>query len=272
MYSLSTIIGTFFGLFIGFFGPYNGGVANIHLKDWFVALPDPHFPCQNTKALKVAEEVLRDVKPTWNVCLGDIADLRALMPVAQYDGNDCVLEEYNKIGAWLDKLADQGTPLTHLLEGNHEARTRKAKNTKSALRAILSPQYNLDLRKRGIKWVPYSNNYKKILRVRGLTFLHGFNFGAYASAKTASHWGDVIFGHTHRVQTLTVPKGYGYDIGYNIGWLGDEEKIGYREMGDPTGWANAMAIGRLPKCGRAVVYTLLINNGKTEFAHKIYRA
>jgi len=251
---------------------YNIGdmAPSVHLKDWFVALPDPHFPCQCNKALKVAEDVLKDIKPRWNICLGDIADLKALMPVAQYEGPYDVLDEYEKIGAWLDKLAAQGTPLTHLLEGNHEARTRKAKNTKAELRRILSPEHNLDLRKRGIKWVQYDNSPKKVLRIRGLTFLHGFNHGRYAAQRHCDHWGDVIFGHTHRFQILTSANGWGYSIGYNIGWLGDEEKIGYRAMGDPTGWTQALAVGRLPKSGRARVYPLIIHNGKTEFRNTVY--
>lgn len=247
-------------------------MAHIHLKDWFVALPDPHFPCEDRKALKVAEAVLRDVKPTWNVCLGDIADLAALMPMARYESKYDVLAEYEKIGNWLDRLAAQGTPLTHLLEGNHEARTRKAKNTRAELRRILAPEHNLDLKRRGIKWVPYSNSPKNVLKIRGLTFLHGFNHGRYAAQRHCDHWGDVIFGHTHRVQVLTSPKGWGYNVGYNIGWLGDEEKVGYREMGDPTGWAQAIAVGRLPKSGRPVVYIMLISNGKAELFHKQYRA
>ena len=244
-------------------------MANIHLNDWFAALPDPHFPCQCNKALKVAKQILLDVKPKWNICLGDIADLDALMPIARFESRLDLLEEYTQIENFLDELAEQGTPLTHLLEGNHEARVRKAKNTKAELRRILCPQYNLELEKRKIKWVPYDN--LNILHIRGVTFLHGFSFGKYAAADHAREWGTCVFGHTHRFQILAEIERGKPVYGYNIGWLGDEAKIGYRRMGKATGWQQGMAIGRLPKSGKPKIYPVLIDNGKAEILEKTYR-
>lgn len=245
-------------------------MANIHLKDWFAALPDPHFPCQSVSALKVATEVVKDVKPTWNICLGDIADLDALSTYARYQSEVDVLDEYNAIEEWLTLLEKQKTPLTHLLEGNHEERVRRSSNTRWELRRILSPEHNLKLKQRKIKWVPYSNDPKKVLCIRGVTFLHGFSFGKYAAFDHATDWGNCVHGHTHRFQIGTAIDQGDVVYGISAGWLGDEQKIKHHRSGRPRGWQNALIVGRIPKSGRWSFYPVLIEDGKANFLRKEY--
>lgn len=255
-----------------YFAPYNTVVANLKLRDWAVLLPDPHFPKHNRKAISVANDIVLDIKPRWTVCTGDLADFDCLSTYARYESRISLEAQFAMMEEWFDELASQGTPLTHLLEGNHEERARRPGSVKRELFELVSCQKNLNLEKRKIRWVPYSNQPNEMLRIRGLTILHGLSHGKYAAFDHATDWGNCAFSHTHRIQLgMAIDKGKPV-YGWNIGWLGDAKKFEYMHKGRPRGWQNAVGVFRLPKSGRVQGYIVRIDNGKAELFDRGYQS
>lgn len=81
-------------------------------------------------------------------------------------------------------------------------------------------------------------------RVGNTLFGHGTIFNENAARDLAEQLGEnVVFGHTHKVAIQPARSGRNV-TGYNIGWLGDRNSMGYAKTRRATSaWQNAFAYG-----------------------------
>ena len=156
---------------------------------------------------------MKDWKPTRVVALGDWIDASGYSSFASEEEFDQLIE-YQEGNDLLDRFLGPGD---YYLEGNHEQRWRRPGNLPKRYRRLLDPRYWLHIKERKLKWIPYSRH--SVLRIGKLAFVHGFATNKYASASEAQVFGNVVHGHTHRIQRFTVPSGGETATGYNIGCM-----------------------------------------------------
>jgi UDP-2,3-diacylglucosamine pyrophosphatase LpxH len=175
-----------------------------------VLVPDLHVPYQDVQAFRAVRSFVRDVRPCRLIVMGDLLDFAV---VSSFDKDPRVVDNLqNQIdeGSQLldDLRADAGRGCRiDLLEGNHEYRLLKflIRNAPTLLtlrqsgQEILSVPFLLDLKRRGISWVPSHES----LDLHGYLVEHGDCASSY-SGYTARRMVDkrrqsVVHGHTHRL-------------------------------------------------------------------------
>ena len=213
-------------------------------------LPDIHVPYQDETALKIVCDFRKDFKPHRTVIMGDMMTADQVSSFKN-DEETGLYEEYQLANGWLDKLTKEGDVF---LEGNHEERLRRAGLVKPTLRKILSPERNLNLKKRGLRFLPYDNNPRKgTVRFGKLRALHGWWCTQYAARRHAEAYGCCVFAHTHRHQTFQPVHAYERNTGFNIGCLCRLD-MPWQETSAPRGWTQGFAFAYIFKGGHFSLY------------------
>ena len=175
-----------------------------HDLDTCVVLNDIHFPEQDDRAVTVALEVCRRVRPDVVVLNGDIMDCVLLQKkvhgkyVPKMPGRavKTIEDEVRLTSRFLEELSLCGAEII-FNEGNHEARVEKS---------ILAQSPNLAFAFRSLRevfgfstdrWnssgVPYD--------FHGMTIYHGHRTNIHAgSSELLDICGRVVVGHTHRMR------------------------------------------------------------------------
>lgn len=207
-------------------------------------MSDLHAPHQDEQVLKVVEQFRSDFKPHILIAGGDWLDATSVSTFAYDQSKDTdLLHEYEVCNELIDRFRPD-----YFLEGNHEHRLRRPGAVKQDHRGLFDPKYWLNIKKRGIKWVPYSHHEKHLLKIGKMTFIHGFACNQYASMKEALRFGSVVHGHTHRIQMFSPPHATYKWTAFNCGCLCqlDQEYAATRQ---PHGWAHGFGFGYFYKGG-----------------------
>lgn len=206
-----------------------------------VIVPDTHGSNIDQNAASAFLADLAALKPSEVVMLGDHIDCGGFL--AQHHTLGYVAETATSfeddVGAandFLDAVQSACSAKVYFLEGNHERRIEKwcvteaLKNGNPAnarfLASMFSTENVLSLEKRGIEYFKQGRCYMGLripstIKLGHCYFTHGTRTGvAAARATLADFGGNVVFGHTHRIQShqsQTVDRGQ--LAAWNIGCL-----------------------------------------------------
>lgn len=239
-------------------------MVNIHTTQRFMAFSDLHAPYQDEQKIAVALAHKKAFKPHITLALGDWVDGYHVSSYGADITDHDQLDEYDITNDLLDRFEPD-----YFLEGNHEQRFFRS-TIPQGYRRLLDPKRWLHIKERGIKWIPYTNDGSKLLRIGKLGFHHGFGFSKYVACKNASLFGSVVFGHTHRQQVIQHPHILEQYIGYNIGCLCDKHH-GYAGVRDPHGWVHGYIYGYIYKSGNFVCNLVRLEGEEVHIDGKHYR-
>ena len=248
------------------------------IKETVIVFPDIHFPNQDEKALKCALNVVKEVKPTAFLLLGDFIDgesvshwqwKRRKRPPLEYqlpfidqeiaEGN----QGLDRIDEVLKKVDCKKKQVT---QGNHEIWFDYFVEENPYLEHYGSRKaFKLD--ERGYEWHPYG----EVFKVFGskLYAYHGGHYVGIAHARThALQMGcNIIYGHTHDCQKAVITHISGPHMAYSMGCLTDMTK-GYLK-GRPTNWTHNVGIVDIFHNGNFNLTVLDINDGITTYGGKV---
>lgn len=189
-----------------------------------VIIPDTHGCYLDKPAAKAFLEDLANLNPAEIVMLGDHLDCGGFLAMhhtmcyvaeTAYTFKDDVAAA----NEFLDRVQEAAPNATiHMLQGNHERRIEKwivtqvVRNQEDAayLSTLFSASKVLALEERGINYY-VENEFHHGLRIRGAIklgdchFTHGISTAKHAAAATVNKFGGcIVYGHTHRVNSVVV--------------------------------------------------------------------
>lgn len=189
-----------------------------------VIIPDTHGCYLDKPAAKAFLDDLANINPSEIVMLGDHLDCGGFL--AQHHTMCYVAEttytfkdDVAAANEFLDRVQDAAPNATiHMLQGNHERRIEKwivtqvlrNQDDASFLSTMFSASRVLSLEERGINYY-VENEFHHGLRIRGAIklgdchFTHGISTAKHAAAATVAKFGGcIVYGHTHRVNSVIV--------------------------------------------------------------------
>lgn len=251
------------------------------IKERVVVFPDIHFPNHDEKAFKCALNVIKAVKPTAFLLLGDTIDGESVShwqwskkkrPPLEYQ-LPAIKEEIkqgNKGLDRIDKALDKvGCKKKQFAQGNHEKWFDHFVEENPYLEHYGSRRaFKFD--ERGYEW----HKYGEVFKVFGskLHAYHGGHYMGIAHARThALQLGcNIIYGHTHDSQKSTITHISGSHMAYSMGCLTDMTKDYLK--GRPTNWSHNVGIVDILNNGNFNLVVLDINDGITTYNGKIISA
>ena len=251
------------------------------IRDKVVIFPDIHFPNHDERAVQCALKIIREVKPTGFVLLGDAVDGESVShwqwakkkrPPLEYqlphvckeielgnEGLDRIDEELEKVGCKKKQFA----------QGNHELWFDYFVEENPYLSDFGSRKaFKFD--ERGYKWYPYGKVFK-IFRSKLYAYHGGFYMGVSHASTHALQMGcNIIYGHTHDSQKAVVQHVTGAHMAYSMGCLTDMSKNYLK--GRPTNWTHNVGILDIFNNGNFNLIVLEIIKGVTTYNGKIISA
>jgi UDP-2,3-diacylglucosamine pyrophosphatase LpxH len=199
-----------------------------------VFIPDAHEPYAHARAMAAVLDAVDDLSPKRVVVMGDLLDFG---PVSRYE-QDPRLEEsiQEHLDAGESRLVQIRSAVGRkaeivYLEGNHEHRLTKylirhagkLMALKRAGEEVLSVPFLLDLKRKGVLWVPEDRSY----RLHDYLVEHG-DCASSQSAYTArrmveKRMTNVVHGHTHRMGSYWKTGAGNVLHGIELGCLIDPE-------------------------------------------------
>jgi hypothetical protein len=220
-----------------------------------VCIADVHSPHHDPQSWATALALVRELRPTRVVLLGDFMEVEAVSKHPKSTPDLVRLaEEFYAANVLLDEIQDCAPGATWLyLEGNHESRLSRWTNEMGALDGMMSLPESLyivprvDYHRstgflRGMTWVPLG---QQPFVVSGVGYLHGVFEGIHHAMQHASMLGPVcgarhlVYAHMHAVQHATAPSGHSATC---AGWLGNPRAhtIASYVKGRPRPWSHAI--------------------------------
>jgi predicted phosphodiesterase len=230
-------------------------------------MPDLHCPFQNQKLVRKILKALSTVKLSGLIIGGDFADCFSLSKFVAGSLNnlkDITLEyeyrECNKLLDQIDSICNKGVK-KYYLYGNHESRyfstIDRADNAKYGS-ALKSPTEALRLHER--KYAVYEDWTNDFVRLgKSTSVIHGLYCNANPAVKHFQMFPTetVVFGHTHRIQSVVASN----HSAYNIGCLADinSKAFNYRNRVDKQLWSSGFAMITIDTNGNSFVETIRVN-------------
>jgi len=251
------------------------------IKERVVVFPDIHFPNHDEKAFKCALNVIKAVKPSAFLLLGDTIDGESVShwqwskkkrPPLEYQ-LPAIKEEIKQGNKGLDRidraLDKVGCKKKQFAQGNHEKWFDHFVEENPYLEHFGSRRaFKFD--ERGYEW----HKYGEVFKVFGskLHAYHGGHYMGIAHARThALQLGcNIIYGHTHDSQKSTITHISGSHMAYSMGCLTDMTKDYLK--GRPTNWSHNVGIVDILNNGNFNLVVLDINDGVTTYNGKIISA
>jgi hypothetical protein len=202
---------------------------------------DQHCPA----TLAAFKEFVAQWKPNRRISGGDIFDLRWLRRSASDDEKmEQVTADYN---AGIDFLKWFKPHI--FLWGNHDQRLRDALDSAAGGGALqhLAGQWidTIETVTRGANHYPYDKR-NGVHRYADHVFIHGYAHGVGAVRKSALTYGNVVMGHVHRSDTVTVeglPSRYGHSAGCLCRLDFDYSRANMGTLAQSNGWVYGLRIG-----------------------------
>jgi len=151
-----------------------------------------------------------------------------------------IQKDYDSGKKVLDQIQTaSGGALVTLLEGNHEFRVEKYIDSNPQTEGLLEVENGLELKPRGIQWV---RNWSKgeIYKIGKCSFVHGLYVNEHHAKRHAvAYGGNVMYGHTHDVQTYSLVRVGEHDtiVAQSNGCLCKYDQL-YMH-GNPSKWQQA---------------------------------
>ena len=234
-------------------------------------LPDVHLTTEVSKPYQVVKQFIQKNKFDKTIILGDFMDVSSLSYYDLSKRGKIEGQRYEKeveiAKQEIDFLQKYNNDIVWL-EGNHEFRVRAYCDDNPELKGLLEIPKLLELKKRGIKWIPLNEPYT----IGKLNFIHGVYYNKYHSQKHLIEYGDnICYGHTHRPQiTYSNQKFAKRPYGsFGLGCLGDTAPE-YKKNA-PTSWVNQFAICYMNGGGIFNLYPVNIINDKFIWNGKEYK-
>lgn len=150
-----------------------------------------------------------DFKPEIRVHAGDAWDFRNLRKGATDDEKAASLVEDWEAGTdFISRFFDGGKE-NHFLRGNHDERLWNFAHSATGLLRDYAhdgiKRVEALMRKYKAKMLPYDSAFG-VLKLGDLCVVHGYHSGIGAVRAHANVYRNVIFGHTHTIETCAVPS------------------------------------------------------------------
>lgn len=217
---------------------------------WLV-LPDIHLPREDKPAMRAVEAYMAD--HTWSgwIQLGDLIDFNEIS--RWEDGNNrtkrdgAITRAYKQTGEFLDRHATilrsrNKSARMVWIEGNHEFRIVDYLNEKPEASGMLEIEKAINLKARGIEWVPYWSK-GRLFRLGKAYFAHGrYTGGNYAKKHLDAYGVNLTFGHLHSIQAYS-KRTWGKNETREAACIGtlcryDQDYL----RGNPTDWQTGFCV------------------------------
>lgn len=247
-----------------------------------VIIPDSHGSAIDPVAAGAFLADLKKLDPNEIVmggdhvdCGGFLAQHHVLGYVAQADYS--YEDDLQSANHFLDQIQAAAPRATiHMIEGNHERRTEtwavteSLRNQKDAdwLRKLVSPEFQLKLKERGIRYYRQSEHYDGIripgaIKLGKCYFWHSVSTAKNAAQVNLQQFGaNVVYFHTHREDSASgVPVGLG-DIGaWNPGCLCLRQPLWQHTR--PTNWTSGFGVQLVARSGNFLHINCRIVEGQS---------
>lgn len=238
--------------------------------DSILFIPDTHVPYVDKRAFDLMLKVARDVKVSTIVYLGDFGDFYA---VSSHDKDPSrkvsFMEELRIVNQYMDKVDALKAKRTYFVEGNHEFRLKRFMAAQApAVADLVTLEQVLRFKERGYRYTPY----REFLRLGKLNITHDVGKSGPNAIRDAQAMfeGNVVAGHTHRMQALYAGNAQGKShVGMSFGWLGDRNSVDYMhkvvsnrtwQLGFGLGYMESNGVVHLVPC--PIVDYKVVVNGK----------
>jgi len=225
-----------------------------HRSKKLLAFGDVHIPAHSPRAVEVFCRAAEKIRPDIIVCLGDLLDCSQFSThpptwgVRTTDYEDDVATAK----ALLARLRATTQRLV-ILEGNHEYRIERwaaATQVGRSAYSMLSPRKALTHRT-DYQWIPYGSatgRYPHYRVNRRLVAVHGWSYAKAAGRihLLAAQGKSIIYGHTHRAESVTVQDIWsrnGIIEARNGGCLC--RRVPLYGVGNPVEWTHGFVLGFL---------------------------
>lgn len=173
----------------------------------FVVVADSHGDMLDERAAKALFAFLDDWKPDIAVHAGDAWDFRNLRKGASDDEKAASLvDDWQKGSDFLSRYFGRAKE-NHFLRGNHDERLWHFANSATGLLRDYAQdgikRVEALMRKTRAKMLPYDAAHG-VLRLGELRVVHGYHTGIGATRAHANVYRNVIFGHTHTIETSAI--------------------------------------------------------------------
>ena len=229
----------------------------------FISATDLHGIEQDYKAVAAFKSFVKDFdKSAFRIFKGDLFNFAALRrQAAEHEKGIRLREDFDAGIEFLEWYRPKV-----LILGNHDQRLWDAVKIErvkhSGWKAELAQSYIKEFdavaEKLGIKVLKY--NTKSVFRKGGFAFAHGFGSGANMTQSMAETYGNVLFGHGHKIERVTAMNSGRPVTGYQVGCLcRDDMDYARADLGalrQEQGWAYGFF------SPHAEVYQARVVNGK----------
>jgi predicted MPP superfamily phosphohydrolase len=225
------------------------------VKDFktFVAFGDAHGDMCSSSSIDALARHIKDLKPDYVICLGDMFDFRSLRKGIGRDESeayDDLIHDQTQAYFMLEKLKPDV-----FLCGNHDWRLYRvaAEHQHGLIRAHAQEgveKLEKYLKSINCKWYPYHFQ-KGVHIINKLAFVHGYTANQASVKQHAEMYspmgGATIMGHLHRIESVNAVR-HGGAKGYSGGCLADIDRLSYAWHRPATiRWENGWTYGLIGK-------------------------
>jgi len=247
----------------------------------YIVTPDKHFPLHDKKAINCLIKLIGEVKPDGYIDLGDVGEWagashwqwkKKKRPPLEYQTQfiDKDIKDVNRGLDMIDEALDKvNCKEKHMIEGNHDDWMNSF---------VREYPYMSDykfknctkLKERGYKYHPIG----RMLKIGKLYFYHGHLYaGIYHTRNHLLKMGcNVIYGHHHDIQQMSVTHIDGAKSAWSIGCLKNMSKNSNSWLGGRgVNWGHAIALVDFYGNGYFTTHVIQIINGKTSLVGNLIK-
>lgn len=209
-----------------------------------LVIPDLQVPYEDRRSLKAVEAMMADHPWDEIIQIGDFMDLDCISThntnkLKTIEGKT-LRKDFDAANSRLDRWQRIGKKAKiTILEGNHDERMLRYIDANPQLSGTMEVPRQLNLAKRGIRWVPYWSE-GEVYQIGNAYFAHGQYTNEHHAKKHVSRFGvNIFYGHTHDIQTYSLVL-LGEDktiVGQSLGCLCEYAQQYIK--GKPTNWQQA---------------------------------
>ena len=234
----------------------------------WIVLPDTHLPHHDVATLRAVEAYMADHEWSGWLHLGDLIDFNEISHFEagnnRLDKVGAIHKSYAATAAFLDRHRKLIGPKAKMvyIEGNHEARITRYLDENPEGIGLLEIPKALDLKARGIQWVPFWSE-GKLFKLGNAYFCHGRSTGKNHTSRMLEKYGVCLYGgHTHTVEFSSRER-WGDNKTLEYGSLGCLCRYDQKYLqGNPTSWQQSFSVLYLQPGGYYNIYTVRIFRSK----------
>jgi len=247
----------------------------------YIVTPDKHFPLHDKKAINCLVKIIEEVKPDGYIDLGDVGEWQGAShwqwakkkrPPLEYQLPfiDKDIKDVNKGLDIIDEALDKvNVEEKHMIEGNHDDWMNKFVDEHPYMDSYKFNECTR-LKERGYEFHPIG----KMLKIGKLYFYHGHLYGGIYHARNhlLKLGCNVIYGHWHDIQQMSVTHVDGTKSAWAIGCLKDMSADANSWLGRrQTNWGHAISVVDFYGNGYFTNHVIQIINGKTTLIGKLIK-